>query len=131
MKRPAAIVLYDDDCGFCRWTLAKLLGWDRRRMLRPVPISSPEGERLLADLDEEQRLASWHLIRDGQRYSAGSAFPPLLRLLPGGAAPAWLAERLPRATQAAYSLLAASRGVIGPRMPSGAVDRADARIRSR
>ena len=38
-------VLYDADCGFCKWSLDKLLAWDRRQRLRPVAIQSAEGER--------------------------------------------------------------------------------------
>jgi len=125
-----AVLLYDADCGFCRWSLAKLLAWDRRRALRPVPISSAEGEALLGDLGD-QRDASWHLVVDGGRYSAGAALPPLLRLLPGGAPLAWLTARMPRLTQASYSLIAANRGRLGPLLSGGAVRRAEGRIRRR
>src|SRR3954463_5166895 len=86
--RPEALVLYDEDCGFCRWTLAKLLAWDRQGRLHPGAIQSAEGRRLLAGLSEEEMLASWHLIRDGRRHSAGAAFaPPLAPPPPGGGAP--------------------------------------------
>jgi predicted DCC family thiol-disulfide oxidoreductase YuxK len=126
-----AILLYDEDCGFCRWSLAKVLTWDRRRALRPVPIGSSEGRRLLAGLDEEERLASWHLIREGRRFSAGAALPPLLRLLPGGSLAARVAARMPRVTEAGYALIARNRGRIGPRIPAGAIARADERIKRR
>ena len=49
-------VLYDRDCGFCRWSLDKILAWDRRRRLRPVAIQSEEGQRLLAPVPPEHRL---------------------------------------------------------------------------
>ena len=85
-------VLYDRDCGFCRWSLAQLLALDRRRRLRPVALGTPEADALLADLTPEQRAASWHLVSpDGRRWSAGAAAPPLLRLLPGGRLPAAVA----------------------------------------
>src|SRR5436190_23119771 len=29
-----ATLLYDRDCGFCRWLLGKVLAWDRRGVLR-------------------------------------------------------------------------------------------------
>jgi predicted DCC family thiol-disulfide oxidoreductase YuxK len=128
---PGPVVLYDAGCGFCRWTLAKLLAWDRRRALRPVPIDSMEGEVLLADLSEEERGASWHLLVGGYRFSAGAAFPPLLRLLPGGRPLAWLTARFPRVTRAGYGLIAASRSTIGPLIPAGAVRRAERRIEGR
>src|SRR3954471_5073600 len=76
-----ATLLYDRDCGFCRWCLGKVLGWDRRRSIRPVAIQSEEGERLLAGLPEDERVSSWHLVDgDGTVRSAGAAFPGLFRL---------------------------------------------------
>jgi predicted DCC family thiol-disulfide oxidoreductase YuxK len=126
------LVLYDEDCGFCRWTLAKLLAWDRAGRLRPLPIGSAEGRLLLADLSEERRQASWHFVdEEGNRSSAGSAAPPLLRLLPGGRAPAALMERFPRATGRAYAWVARNRSIFGRPLTAGAKRRADARIRRR
>src|SRR5437763_15804600 len=76
------IVLYDADCGFCRWSLAQVLALDTERRLRPVPIASEEGDALLADLPRSEREASWHLVYpDGRRASAGAAAPDLFRLL--------------------------------------------------
>jgi predicted DCC family thiol-disulfide oxidoreductase YuxK len=108
-----------------------LLAWDRRGALRPVPISSEEGGRLLADMPEEQRLASWHLVRDGRRRSAGAAFPPLLSLLPGGSLPARLSARLPRLSEAGYGFVARNRGFFSRLVSDGARRRADRRIRLR
>ena len=45
-----ATLLYDRDCGFCRWCLGKVLAWDRRRSIRPVAIQSEEAHRLLAGM---------------------------------------------------------------------------------
>ena len=73
-------LLYDRDCGFCRWCLGKLLAWDRPGSLRPVALQSEEAERLLTGMPEEERLASWHLVDDdGTVRSAGAAFPGLFR----------------------------------------------------
>jgi predicted DCC family thiol-disulfide oxidoreductase YuxK len=124
-----ATVLYDADCGFCRWTLAKLLAWDRRGRLRPVAIGSPEGQRLLADLDEQQREASWHLVEPGgTRISAGAAAVPLLRRLPGGGPAAGVLARFPGGTERAYGWVARHRSSFGRLLSAGARDRADARI---
>ena len=80
-----ATILFDGKCGFCRRWVSRLLRWDRNGRLRPVALQDPEADELLGDMDEEQRMASWHLVEaDGRVYSAGAAFPPLLRLLPGG-----------------------------------------------
>jgi predicted DCC family thiol-disulfide oxidoreductase YuxK len=133
-----ATVLYDRDCGFCRWALAKVLAWDRRRTLRPVPIQSPEGDRLLSGMAEEQRLASWHLATgDGSTgdqpkiRSGGAALAPLFRMLPGAGIPARLAEKLPGAADRGYRWIASNRSKLGKPVTDGAKRRADARIEAR
>jgi predicted DCC family thiol-disulfide oxidoreductase YuxK len=132
LKTERPVVLYDTDCGFCRWSLAKLLAWDRHRRLRPVAIQSAEGQRLLADLSEAKRLSSWHLVApEGRLRSAGAAAAPLLRTLPGGVPLAALLERFPSATEGAYAWVAAHRGRLGRLIPAAAKRRADARIRRR
>jgi predicted DCC family thiol-disulfide oxidoreductase YuxK len=47
------IVLYDADCGFCRWSLARLLALDRERKLRPLAVGTQQADALLADLTPE------------------------------------------------------------------------------
>ena len=104
------VVLYDSDCGFCKWSLDKILLWDRRRRLRPVAIQSPEGQALLAEVEPERRLDSWHLAEPGGRVrSAGEAAGPLVRQLPGGRPLGFLFERFPRATNRAYFVVANNR----------------------
>lgn len=111
------VVLYDEDCGFCRWSLDKLLRWDRDGRLRPVPIRSEEGDQLLVDLGEQERLASWHLVTpDGRRLSGGSATAPLVRLLPAGAPVAFLAETFPSGTDRLYRWVARHRDALGRRL---------------
>ncbi len=125
-------LLYDRDCGFCRWCLGKVLAWDRRRTLRPLAIQSEEADRLLDGVPEEQRLASWHLVDgDGTVRSAGAAFPSLFRELPGGAPFAALAARAPRATDRAYRWVAGNRSRWGRLVSDGAKRRADERIAAR
>lgn len=132
MSEPTQIiVLYDHDCGFCRWALAKILRWDRHGRLRPSPIQGEEGKRLLAGKSEEERLASWHLFADGRIHSAGAAFEPMLRALPGGRPLAAFSKRFPRLTNRAYRAVAGRRGMIGPRLSDGARRRADRRIAAR
>jgi predicted DCC family thiol-disulfide oxidoreductase YuxK len=103
-------VLYDDDCGFCKWSLDKILAWDRRRRLRPVAIQSDEGQALLADVPENERLDSWHLVSpSGEVRSAGAAAEPLARLLPAGRPLARLFATFPRVTDRAYRFVADHR----------------------
>jgi predicted DCC family thiol-disulfide oxidoreductase YuxK len=128
-ERECALVLYDRDCGFCRWTLARLLALDRSHRLRPVALQSPEARRLLPGMDDERRLASAHLVMaDGRVYSGGDAVAPLLRLLPAGGPLAAAAGLVPAFWRVAYDWVAARRGVFGPRIPDEAVARATARI---
>jgi predicted DCC family thiol-disulfide oxidoreductase YuxK len=125
-------LLYDRDCGFCRWCLGKLLAWDRRRAVRPVAIQSGEADRLLSGMPREQRLASWHLVDEsGTVRSAGAAFPALFRLLPGAAPLVALTSRTPRATDRAYRWVAGNRSRWGKLVTEGAKRRADRRIAER
>ena len=95
---------YDPDCGFCRVCMAGILKWDREGRVRPEP-----GE----DLD------SWQLIPpDGRVISAGAAFSPLFRLLPGGAPLAWLADRYPGPADRGYRWVADHRTWFGKPIPA-------------
>jgi predicted DCC family thiol-disulfide oxidoreductase YuxK len=132
MKSSAWLVLYDGECGFCKWLLGWLLRFDRARRLRPVALQRPEAEALLADLDPAERMASWHLVApDGQRISAGPALPSLLRLLPGGRLLAAVLDRFPRLTAAGYRWVAAHRIGISRFVPRRAKERGAERVRAR
>jgi predicted DCC family thiol-disulfide oxidoreductase YuxK len=107
-------VLYDEACGFCRWSAAKLRTWDRRGLLGFEPLGSDAAGAILHDLDPETRLDSWHLATsDGRVYSRGAAVPELLRRLPGGRVPAAAARLMPGTTDRTYRILAANRGRLG------------------
>ncbi len=104
-------ILYDPDCGFCRFCVAIVLRWDRHGRLRPVP---------------GQELESWQLVLpDGTVRSAGAAFSPLFRLLPGGAPLARLTDRFPGAAERAYRWVADRRGMFGRPLPRAAKRWAD------
>jgi predicted DCC family thiol-disulfide oxidoreductase YuxK len=107
-----ATIFFDRDCAFCRWSLDKILAWDRGR-LRPIEIQSEEGQRLLATIPEPVRLESWHLLTDsGELYSAGGAAAPLAGLLPGGRALSALFSTFPRATERCYRWIASHRDLL-------------------
>jgi predicted DCC family thiol-disulfide oxidoreductase YuxK len=132
VQRQLWLVLYDGDCGLCKWLLAWLLRFDRAGRLRPLALQRPEADALLADLDPAERMASWHLVSpDGARTSAGAALPSLLGLLPGGRLPAAVFGRFPRLTSAGYRWVAAHRTGISRFVPRGAKRRADERVRER
>lgn len=125
-------VLYDSDCGFCKWLLAILLRWDRAARLRPIALQRPEAADLLADLEPTARMRSWHLISPaGERRSGGDAIPPLLKLLPGGRLPAAAFARFPRLTDRSYRWVAEHRSHLSRLVPMRAKRRAGDRVRQR
>lgn len=108
--REQSILLYDEDCGFCKWSLDKILAWDRAGRIRPVPIQSDDGQRLLTGTDPRARLDSWHLVTpDGTLVSGGAAARPLARLLPGGRPLAAIFAAFPGVTERAYRYVAQHR----------------------
>jgi predicted DCC family thiol-disulfide oxidoreductase YuxK len=129
---PQHRVIYDSDCGLCLWVMGLMLIWDARRALRPVALRDPVARELLADMSECERAASWHLVTpSGERYSAGRAVAPLLRLLPGGRPIAAAAAALQPLTDRAYDFLASRRSLFGKAVGDRATRRALGRIRKR
>jgi predicted DCC family thiol-disulfide oxidoreductase YuxK len=127
-----AILLYDRDCGFCRWALGKVLAWDRRARIQPVSLQSKEAEELLRGMGEKERMGSWHLLEPGGEVrSAGAGIAPLLRALPGGSPLAAVAGRMPGAMERSYRWVASRRSRWGKLVSDGAKRRADRRIATR
>ena len=111
---PRATVVYDDDCGFCRWSAERLRTWDRRRALRFVTLRAAEAGGLLTAVPIDRRPLSWHLVTDdGRVWSAGAAVPQVLGPLPGGGGLAALAASMPDITEAAYAAVARRRSTLG------------------
>ncbi len=122
-------ILYDADCGFCRFTLATLLAWDRRRLLMPVSIQSDEGQELLHEVEPELRLASAHAVTaDGRVYSGGAALEPVAKVLPAGAPLAAAARLLERPVDRGYRWVANNRTALSRPVPRRWKDGASARI---
>jgi predicted DCC family thiol-disulfide oxidoreductase YuxK len=131
-RPPAVTVLYDHDCGFCRWSIGRLLAWDRAGRLRPLAIQSVEGQRLLDDLTSEQRLASAHAVDSaGRRTSGGDALAAVAAVLPGAAPLAMLGRHAPVLARAGYRAVAGRRALFGRLVSDAAKERADARIAQR
>lgn len=138
-----AVVLYDAECGFCRWALGVLLRWDRRGRLRPMALQSAEAGRLLRGTSVEERMGSLHVVEGGvggaagvgdaagDVASAGAALVALARVLPGGAVLAAVGERAPGAVELGYRLVAGHRSGLGRLVTAGARRRADAVIARR
>jgi predicted DCC family thiol-disulfide oxidoreductase YuxK len=108
-----AIVLFDPDCGLCRWTAERLRRWDRAGRLSFVPLGTPVADALLPHLTPRERLGSWHLARPDGVRSGGAAVPDVLELLPGGRPLAAAARRFPGPTERVYRWVADHRSVLG------------------
>jgi predicted DCC family thiol-disulfide oxidoreductase YuxK len=107
-------LFYDADCALCRWTAAKIAAWDRRGAVNFTALQDRvASDRLLGPMDEQARMASWHLVTpDGRVHSAGRGVVPLLRLLPGGGAMARVAVAAWPLTDRAYRFVAVHRSAI-------------------
>jgi predicted DCC family thiol-disulfide oxidoreductase YuxK len=125
-------VLYDEDCGFCRWTADRLRAWDRHRRLAFAPIQGERGETLLAGIAPEARLDAAHVVTpDGRVRSGGAAVAAVLQLLPWASPLAAVVRAFPGTTDRAYRWTGSRRTWFGARLGAAAcpVDpgRADAR----
>jgi predicted DCC family thiol-disulfide oxidoreductase YuxK len=113
-RHTETLVLYGEDCAFCRWSSARLRAWDRHGRLDFRSIQTAQRERRLDSLARDARYVSWHVVTpDGHVWPAGPAVPPLMRRLPGGRPLAALAERLPASTDRVHRLIARHRGRLG------------------
>jgi predicted DCC family thiol-disulfide oxidoreductase YuxK len=109
-----ATLLYDDDCGFCRWFADRIRRWERAGALTFTSIQSGTGQELLRAVPPELRLATMHVVAaDGRVWSGGEAARELLRVLPGGSLPAALAGAFPETTDRIYRLAVRHRTTFG------------------
>jgi predicted DCC family thiol-disulfide oxidoreductase YuxK len=120
------IVLYDADCGFCRWAMAWAVRHDHRHTLVTVPIQSPLGSELLIDVLPGDRLRRAHVVgEDGCLRSGGAAAAEVLSVLPATRALGGLAHSLPRTTALLYDVVASRRQSFGRLVGQDARRRAD------
>ncbi len=129
-QRP--ILVYDLDCGFCRWSVAKVLAWDRHDRLRVLALQDPGAAGLLAAIPPELRMRSSHLVMpDGTVYSGGDALAPMADLLPGGAPLRLLAHGTPWLVDRGYRWIAGNRMKVSKLVPASAKQRAEKVIEKR
>ena len=103
-------ILYDADCGFCRWSVARLLKADQSLCLVPVTIQSAEGQRLLAAVPVADRLASAHCVTaEGIVFSGGAAYTVVAKLVPALRHTSGLAEAMPKVVDIGYRGVANNR----------------------
>jgi predicted DCC family thiol-disulfide oxidoreductase YuxK len=131
---PAArlTVLYDADCGFCRWSVARLLALDRRGRLSPQPIQSDQGARTLAGLKPDRHLAGAHVATaDGRIASGGDAIALIAAAGTRDTIAGPLARAIAPVSRSVYRLIAGNRGTLGRLVTPWMLLAADARIAAR
>jgi predicted DCC family thiol-disulfide oxidoreductase YuxK len=112
--------------------LGAILMRDGAGLIRPIALQDALAADLLPGMSEEDRFASFHLIADdGSILSGGKALTALMRDLPGLRPLGSLLGAIQPLTDALYGLVSANRSRIGPFVPSGWRDRADATIARR
>ncbi len=115
-----AWLLYDADCGLCKFVVARVLEVDVRRRFRPLPIQ--HADDLLSGLGREERLRSFHVVdASGTVHSAGAGLTELFPFL----------RHAPRLADRLYWLVAGNRDRLGRFIPGFARRQADRRIASR
>jgi predicted DCC family thiol-disulfide oxidoreductase YuxK len=117
------VLLYDGGCRLCRFAARVVDLADPRGRIGLLPLADEAAGPLLADLPEEERLASWHLVRPGGRVaSRGAAGTELLEAL-GYKRVARAAGHGEPLAERAYALVADHRDRLGPLVPDGPAPR--------
>ena len=112
-------LLYDADCGVCKFIVARILELDRAGRLRPLALQDPRAAALLPGLSQDERMGSFHVVaRDGSVHSAGDGLAQLVPPL----------RRFPRLAECAYELVAGNRDQLGKLIPAPARRQAQRRI---
>lgn len=68
-----ALLIYDGDCGFCRWGMHVVRRLDRAGVFGFCPYGHPVAESILSELPPDKRYTSHHAFRDGILHSATAA----------------------------------------------------------
>lgn len=105
------LLIYDGECGFCRWGMHVVRQLDRGGVFGFCPYGHPMAEAILGRLPVQRRYTSHHAYRDDVLYSATDAARVTLEGLPlGRIAVAFRLHRL-------YPLIARNRGLLGRLVP--------------
>ena len=92
------VILYDATCNLCTRSKAHLESWPTARVMRFVPIQSPEAKTLVPNLSEAELMGAMHVVEAGRVYSAEEGWFRIMRWGPLWTAalarlvPRWLAR---------------------------------------
>jgi predicted DCC family thiol-disulfide oxidoreductase YuxK len=119
------VLLYDAGCRVCRFAARAVVRLDRERELSLRALEDDEARSMLEPLPEDERPASWRLVRpDGSIVGRGAGAPVLLEAMrltrPAGRL---LAHVPPALLDAAYDLVARNRRRLGRLVPDGPAPR--------
>ena len=106
-------MVYDDACRFCRLS-AEFVRRKTSVPVRLVPFSELDGWGVLTSLDLGQVERSAHYVTpEGIEYHGGESITRSLRLIPFGAAVAWLdLWGLALIRELVYALVAGNRSLV-------------------
>ena len=115
------VVLFDAECGFCRWAVAHLARWDRgsrgRDLLEPRPLQAAAADPRLAPsiagLDLAEALTVVDPVAGATARGGDAVLAIALRLPGGGVLRPWLGVPPFRAAvRALYGFVARSRSTL-------------------
>jgi predicted DCC family thiol-disulfide oxidoreductase YuxK len=112
---PRPVVVYDDQCGFCRKWVGRLKRWDRHDRLALLPLRDASAPALTGRTRAELDRAVHVVLPSGAVCAGAAAFREICRYLPGGMIPR-AALRLPGAPALAerlYRWIARRWGPVG------------------
>src|SRR4029453_97190 len=111
---PSTVLLYDDDCGFCRWSAERIRRLDRCGRLVFAAIQSARGAELLRVVPPKLRLTTVHAVTaDGPGWAGGGAGKDIGGELPGGSLPGRTLDAFPGTADAVYRYVARHRERLG------------------
>lgn len=78
------VVIYDNDCAFCRWSTDLFGQWDKRGILRFVSCKSEERIREFPQIPQEECMGALQaMLPNSSRKSGFDAVAHVMRYLPG------------------------------------------------
>jgi predicted DCC family thiol-disulfide oxidoreductase YuxK len=119
------VFLYDNDCGFCRWSTALLLRRAPRGSVSVHPIQSAKGEALLAAIPSDRRLLSAWALSGDSLLSGSDAVLAVLDIGRDNKVLAQFVSRCRPFIYRSYLLIANHRHIFGRLVSRSARQRAD------